>query len=139
MWKMVLLMVVGLSGGFIVAGGVIALMVGLGIITRFAGITHAAKHVKIYETGILLGAVCGNILSVYETGVPFGTAGLAVTGIFFGIFVGAWILALAEIVNIFPIFTRRAGIIKGYSWMILAIAIGKSVGSMLHFYMRWGL
>ena len=44
--KQIIPAVVGLSGGFVIAGGVIALMVGLGIITRFVGITHTAKHVK---------------------------------------------------------------------------------------------
>ena len=41
----VLLGVIGLSSGFIVAGGVIALIVGLGIITRYAGITHTGQKV----------------------------------------------------------------------------------------------
>ena len=40
------LALVGFSGGFIVAGGVVALMVGLGIITRFIGISRTAKHIR---------------------------------------------------------------------------------------------
>ena len=44
--KQIIPAIVGLSGGFVIAGGVIALMVGLGIITRFVGITHTAKHVN---------------------------------------------------------------------------------------------
>ena len=54
--------VIGLSGGLVIAGGVIALMVGLGIITRFAGITHTAGQVKKYESAIFFGALFGNIL-----------------------------------------------------------------------------
>ncbi|MFR7718703.1 MAG: hypothetical protein ACLU3N_08765 [Lachnospiraceae bacterium] len=38
--------VTGFSSGFIVAGGVVALMVGLGIITRFIGISHTAAHIR---------------------------------------------------------------------------------------------
>ncbi len=131
--------VIGLSGGLVIAGGVIALMVGLGIITRFAGITRTAGQVKKYESAIFFGALFGNILTVYQTEVPLGTAGLAVMGIFSGIFVGGWILALAEIVNIFPIFARRIGITKGCSLIVIAIAAGKTVGSLYHFYMRWGI
>lgn len=137
MWIQVGLAVIGLAGGFVVAGGVIALMVGLGVITRFVGITHTAKHVMLYETGILLGGIFGDLLSVYQISVPFGSAGLAVLGLFCGIFVGGWILALAEVVNIFPVFARRAGITKGFSVVVIAIAVGKVMGSMLHFYMRW--
>lgn len=139
MWEQGILSVIGLAGGLVVAGGVIALMVGLGVITRFVGITRTAKRIKVYETAILFGSLYGDLLSIYRIELPFGIAGLAVMGIFFGIFVGGWILALAEVVNIFPIFARRVGITKGFSMIVLAIAFGKTVGSLLHFYMRWGL
>ena len=133
--KQIIPAVVGLSGGFVIAGGVIALMVGLGIITRFVGITHTAKHVKEYETAILAGAIFGNLLTVHQIRIPLGIFGL----VLMGIFVGGWILALAEIVNIFPIFARRIGITKGYSLIVIAIAVGKTAGSLYHFYRRWGM
>mgnify|MGYP000043303530 CR=1 FL=1 len=135
--KQIIPAIVGLSGGFVIAGGVIALMVGLGIITRFVGITHTAKHVKGYETAILAGAIFGNLLTVHQIRIPLGIFGLVLMGVLFGIFVGGWILALAEIVNIFPIFARRIGITKGYS--VIAIAVGKTAGSLYHFYRRWGM
>ena len=74
--KQIIPAVVGLSGGFVIAGGVIALMVGLGIITRFVGITHTAKHVKEYETAILAGAIFGNLLTVHQIRIPLGIFGL---------------------------------------------------------------
>lgn len=135
--EQVLLGVIGLSSGFIVAGGVIALIVGLGVITRYAGITHTGKHVLLYEDAVLLGAIFGNLLTVYFVRIPLGQIGLGVMGLFFGIFVGGWILALAEVVNIFPIFARRIGLTKGMSIIIICIAAGKLAGSLLHFLMRW--
>ena len=145
--KQIIPAVVGLSGGFVIAGGVIALMVGLGIITRFVGITHTPKHVKEYETAILAGAIFGNLLTVHQIRIPLGIFGWGwesmaaakVILVLFGIFVGGWILALAEIVNIFPIFARRIGITKGYSLIVIAIAVGKTAGSLYHFYRRWGM
>ncbi len=127
----------GLSGGLIVAGGLIALLVGLGAITRFIGITHTAAHVRLYENAILLGGIFGNWMTVYHPSVSFGIPGLLLLGSFFGIFVGGWIMALAEMVNIFPIVARRAGLVKGVSMVVIAIALGKTVGSLLHFSMRW--
>lgn len=133
----ILLGLIGLSSGFIVAGGVMALSIGLGIFTRYAGITHTGKRVRLYEDAVLLGGIAGDIMTVYKISVPLGVVGLAVSGLCFGIFVGSWILALAEIVNIFPVFFRRAGVTKGTSLIILAIAAGKVLGSLLHFYMGW--
>jgi stage V sporulation protein AB len=135
--EQILLGVTGLSGGLIVAGGVIALLVGLGAITRFIGISHTAAHVRIYEDAILLGGIFGNWMTVYHPMVPLEIPGLMLLGSFFGIFVGGWIMALAEMVNIFPIVARRTGLVKGVSVVVIAIALGKTVGSLLHFYMRW--
>lgn len=135
--KQIFLGIVGLSGGLVVAGGVIALMVGLGVITRFAGLSHCAKHVWIFEDAICLGALFGTIMTTYKPDLPLNVPGLLILGFFSGIFVGGWILALAEIVNIFPILTRRIGLTKGLSIVIIAIALGKTLGSLLHFYMRW--
>lgn len=130
--------VTGFSSGFIVAGGVVALMVGLGIITRFIGISHTAAHIRASENAILLGTIVGTILTVYEVSLPIGSWVLVIAGLFMGAFVGGWIMALAEIVNVFPVYCRRLGITKGTSWIVIFLAVGKTLGSLFHFYMRWG-
>ena len=126
MKEQIFLGVIGFSGGLVIAGGVIALMAGLGVITRFIGISHTAKHVRIFEDAILLGSVFGTLMTVYQPTIPLDAAGLAVLGLFSGIFVGGWILALAEIVNIFPILTRRIGLTKGLS-LVAAERAGESL------------
>lgn len=135
--KNFVLWMVGLGGGFLVAGGVIALIVGLGIVTRFTGITHTALHSRLYETVILFGALFGIALSVYQVRIPAGRIGLAVQGFSAGMYVGGWIMALAEVVNMFPIFSRRIGLTKGSSHIVVSIAIGKIIGSLLQFFMSW--
>ncbi len=134
----VFITLVGFSSGFIVAGGVVALMVGLGIITRFIGISHTADKIFQYEDAILLGAVAGTLLTVYDLSLPVGAWILGIGGLFIGIFVGGWIMALAEVINVFPVYCRRLGITKGLSWIVITMAVGKTAGSLLGFYMRWG-
>ncbi len=144
MTEQIFLGIVGFSSGFLVSGGVVALMIGLGVITRFIGITHTAKRVELYEDAILAGAVAGTVLTVFEVKpcavIPgmIGMAALILFGVFMGIFVGGWIMALAEVINVFPVFCRRFGIVKGMSWLVIALALGKTAGSLMHFYMRWG-
>ena len=55
-----------------------------------------------------------------------------------GIFVGCWAMALAEMLNVFPIFIRRMKIIKSVPYLILGIAVGKTVGALLFFANHWG-
>lgn len=133
-----LLGLIGFASGFIVAGGEVALMVGLGIIVRFIGISHTAGRIRYYEDAILLGAVAGTILTTYNISIPVGVWILIPLGVFTGIFVGGWIMALAEVINVFPVYCRRLGITKGLSWIVITIAVGKILGSLLHFYRRWG-
>lgn len=128
---------IGFSGGFLVAGGVVALMVGLGILSRFIQMSHTSKRVWLYEDCILLGGIAGTILTVYRVPVPLGIAGILMLGVCSGIYVGGWIMALAEIIHVFPVFARRLGLIKGTGCIILSIALGKITGSMFHFFMRW--
>ncbi len=144
MTEQIFLGIVGFSSGFLVAGGVVALMIGLGVITRFIGITHTAKRVELYEDAILAGTAAGTILTVFDIKphavIPgiIGVTALVLFGVFMGLFVGGWIMALAEVVNVFPVFCRRFGIVKGMSWLVIALALGKTAGSLMHFYMRWG-
>lgn len=132
-----ILWLIGLGGGMLIAGGVIALIVGLGILNRFAGITHTAKHTMLYETMVLAGSMYGVLLTVFGVRMPFGRMGLLVQGLAAGIYVGSWIMALAEVVRIFPIFARRVGLTKGISMVVIAVALGKTTGSLLQFYMGW--
>lgn len=133
-----LLTLIGFSAGFIVSGGVVALMIGLGVIVRFIGITHTASKVMYYEDAIFFGAAAGTILTVFEISWKLSELLLIPAGLFVGIFVGGWILALAEVINVFPVYCRRLGIVKGISWIVICIAAGKVCGALYHFYMHLG-
>ena len=76
-------------------------------------------------------------LGVYGLTMPGGKWIVPVFGLFSGIFVGCWSMALAEILNIFPIFIRRIKILKCVPWLIFGMALGKSLGALLFFYKRW--
>ena len=126
--------IVGFGGGMIAAGGMVALLIGLGITPRFAGITHTADRILLYEDFTMLGAVAGNVLQLYEPSLAVGKIGLAVYGLGAGMFLGAWILALAEMVDVFPIAIRRLKIKVGVPLIIVTVAAAKICGSLLYFY-----
>ena len=133
----VFLGLIGASSGLLIAGGVVAMMVGLGIITRFIGIAHLAKRVKLFESCICLGGLAGCLLTVYYPELPFRWPGLLLLGLFCGIFVGGWIMALAELLDVFPVVIRRLNLTKGNSWIVVTLAFGKMAGSLLGFYFHF--
>lgn len=138
MWvRQFIMALVGLSSGGIVAGGVFGFIVSLGVISDFADRTNTAKHVLLYEDAVACGCILGNLIVLYEIPLTWISSLLGVFGIFSGIFVGCWALALTEVLNVFPIFLRRINLTKGVEWFILGIAIGKIVGACIYFYFSW--
>ena len=138
MWiNWIILAFLGLSFGLAISAGLFAFLIGLGVVSDFADRTHTGKYVTLYEDCIVLGGILGNLFWTYEAEFLKGGWLLAGFGLLSGIFVGCWSMALADILNIFPIFIRRAKITTGLSWLIVGMALGKSLGALLYFYMRW--
>lgn len=133
LWKMVqkiLLAVVGLAGGVAVAAGIFALITMIGIIPRVAARLKTAKQVYAYETIIALGGTVGSVFTIYPVHFPVGQAGMAVLGVFAGMFVGCLSMALAESLRVIPLFTKRLRLSTGFPYLIFALALGKGLGSL---------
>ena len=138
MWgKQILLGILGLSAGMGTAAGLFSFIIGLGVVSDFADRTHTGEKILWYEDCIAAGGILGNLFWVYQIWIPGGRWLLSVFGLFFGIFVGCWSMALAEVLNIFPIFVRRIKLIKCIPFLILGMALGKGIGAIWYFYMRW--
>lgn len=140
--------------GLLSSGGVFTVFVTVGLVPRFADKTHTAYKIIWYENCIVAGAICGCIFSVYPdfftdilgraavSYIPawefWGEIILAIFGIFAGMFVGCFAIAIAEMLNTIPIFTRRISLGKGVGIVMLCLALGKTVGSLIYFYLRLG-
>ena len=132
MFQYIFLGFVGLCSGVIIAGGITGLLMGLSIVPRYAGITRTADHILLYEDLALLGTVTGNLFYLFRWKLPLGSPFLILYGIFSGIFLGGWIMALAEMADVFPIFTRRIRFQKWLSIVVLCVALGKATGSLIY-------
>lgn len=138
MWvREALLAVIGLSAGIVVAGGLFSFIIGLGVVSDFADRTHTGEHILLYEDSVALGGILGNIFWVYQISIPGGAWLVPVFGLLGGIFVGCWSMALAEILNVFPIFIRRVKLLRFIPYLILGIAFGKGFGAVLFFVKGW--
>lgn len=152
--KQLFLGVCGLSFGLLASAGVFTVLVSVGLIPRFAGKMHVAKKVFALEEAVVFGTLTGGFCSVFgrygEVGgfvlsrqiFGPGTVGvwkvigsifLCGGGFFAGMFVGCLALAIAEMLNSIPIFSRRIGFRHGLGVAIAAAALGKVAGSLLYF------
>ncbi|MBQ8279902.1 MAG: stage V sporulation protein AB [Roseburia sp.] len=135
MWSNhLILAAMGLVSGAATAAGTFAFVIIIGVVPRLIGKCHRAAGTMYFENAIILGAIIGCVWSVFPmVSVPFGRPMLMIYGLSAGIFVGCIAIALAEILNTFPIIFRRFHIKKGLFWVILSLAIGKMCGSFYYF------
>lgn len=152
--KQIFLAILGGSFGMMAAGGVFTVLVSVGLIPRFAGKFHVNKKVFLFEEAVVLGTLFGNFISVFDRYAGLGDAVLnnhifgnetesiwkiistlllILFGLFAGMFVGCLALAIAEMLDTIPIFARRTGLRHGLGFVILAVAMGKTAGSLIYF------
>ncbi|MEG1991770.1 MAG: stage V sporulation protein AB [Acetivibrio sp.] len=131
--KYILLVVIGISGGFAVGGGIFAFITKIGVFPRLADRTNTVKNIKLYENAIIWGGTLGNLILIFEFHPKMGILGLVTYGIFSGIYVGCLAMSLAEVLDVIPVFAERVGIKYGMAWIILSIALGKGLGAFYQF------
>ena len=142
----------GISFGLLSSAGVFTVFSTVGLVPRFAGKTHSAKEILLYENMIVLGTIIGGLISIWpETwnrafmrleeaaGAPsfwlvFQNFCLIVIGLFSGMFVGCFALSIAEMLDSIPIFTRRISFRKGIGLAVCSVAAGKLFGSLFYFW-----
>lgn len=132
--KWAVLVFIGLSSGFAVAGGIFAFVTMLGIVPRMAARTHTGKHILCYERMIILGGTLGNIWLLFYIPVPGTPLLMALYGLGAGIYVGCLIMALAEMLRLLPILVNRIQIKEGFPLLVAALAIGKFLGVIFQYF-----
>lgn len=151
MFRYLLLIIMGVSYGTLAAAGVFTVLIAVGLVPRFAGETHTSRYVLLYEEMVVFGTITGSFMSIFseysqvgaylQDRLPdmeglwlgLGNVALVFFGLFCGMFVGCLALAIAEMLDSIPIFTRRVSLRHGIGLVILAMAIGKLLGSVLYF------
>lgn len=152
MFKEWFLVFVGCSFGLLSSAGVFTVFSTVGLVPRFAGKTHSAKEILLYENMIILGTIIGGLMSIWPNtwnrtfmrleevaGFPsfwliFQTFCLIVIGLFSGMFVGCFALSIAEMLDSIPIFTRRISFRKGIGLAVCSVAAGKLCGALFYFW-----
>lgn len=130
--KLLVLALFGVSSGMLSAAGLFAVITSVGLINRFAKVTKTTQYIQLYEEMIILGATLGNLAFLFNWKITVELWGTAIIGLICGIFVGCFVICLAETIRALPIFIRRARIANGVGYIILAIALGKGVGNILY-------
>ncbi|WP_058307530.1 stage V sporulation protein AB [Gracilibacillus massiliensis] len=123
---------IGFGSGLIVGSGFVAFLTVLGIIPRLVQLSKSINWMNYYQASVIIGALLGTYLTFTDYTIKSSYIVLAFWGLLHGVFIGMLAAALTEVLNVFPILMKRLGIDKELLWFLMAIVIGKIVGSLFH-------
>ncbi|WP_010172987.1 stage V sporulation protein AB [Bacillus coahuilensis] len=126
------IMLVGLAGGLAVGSGFVAFLTVLGVIPRLTQLTKTMKFIQAYEWAVISGALMGGVFSLLEPSFSFHPFLLVLLGLLSGTFIGMLAAALTEVLNVLPILAKRVGIDEKIVILLMAIVLGKVLGSLFH-------
>ena len=122
--------IIGFSGGLAVGSGFVAFLTVLGIIPRLIQLSRTAHLLKVYTACVVLGSIVGTFFSFTNVTWSHPVILLSLWGIFHGIFNGMLAAALTEVLNVFPLISKRIGLEAKMITLIMAVVFGKIVGSL---------
>ncbi len=143
--KSAILFGAGLCSGLGVAAGVFAFFLVMRVVPRMIQKANLNHKVIFIESVLMRGILFGTILSLFLWRkkwlyVLLGKSLLTIYGLSAGIFAGCIAVALAEILDTFPIFFHRLHLKEYLSeGLLFVMAVGKMVGSLFYFMGGYGI
>lgn len=132
--KALILIILGFGGGVVISGAVFAFIAIIGVVPRLAQKTRTENYIPFYEEAIIIGGIWGTSTLLIDYYLPIPKIFIVILCLMIGIFYGCLAVSLAEVLNVIPILTRRGGLKKGLSYFIIALAMGKLLGSVLYYF-----
>lgn len=126
-----LVLFIGLCGGLATGAGYVAFITVLGVIPRLVSMTKSASRLPAYELALIAGVLVGTIFHISGFHIAVPVVLTAVVGLLSGLFIGMAAAALTEVLNVFPILARRAGLYSDTNALMLAVALGKTAGALV--------
>ncbi|MEW6244696.1 MAG: stage V sporulation protein AB [Bacillota bacterium] len=123
----------GVAEGMLVGTAWIALLSLLDVVPRLVSLTRSARWFRVYEGAIVAGGITAGIADSIAFRLTLPPVIPAVVGLLMGFFVGLFTAALAEVLNVLPIISRRFGMKEFTGWLVVALTLGKTIGALLQF------
>jgi stage V sporulation protein AB len=128
----VLIILIGLGGGFIVGGSFAAFIVLLEIIPRLTHISQTHDYKILYQYAYILGVVLSTIVYFADFSIQLNNIVVGIIGLIFGTYIGVFSSALAEVLNVVPVMAKKFRLKNELEFIIYALILGKIAGSLFY-------
>lgn len=137
--KIILPIVASFSGGALVGGAYTAFFTLVKLFPRFIQFTETEKYSIYYEFVFTIGSILFTFIYFSDSFyINIGEIGVFIIGLLFGIFIGAFSSALAEILNVVPVLTNKFKLRDHIKFISASLGLGKVCGAIYYFIVYLG-
>lgn len=136
--KYILAAISSFSGGVVVGGAIAALITLIQVMPRLMQLTETRQYLKLYEDFFIAGTFIFSLLYFTDYYIKVGNFIIVILGLIFGTFVGIFGSAIAETLDVLPIISKKFKIKKKFEAIVIALLIGKTLGSLYYFIVYMG-
>lgn len=127
----IVMILIGIGGGLLEGAGVASFLAVLDIVPRLTQLTNSYKYVSFYQNILIISSVSVTLGLFFNIKLYLSKFLLIPIGLFFGMYIGLLAGALAEILNVIPVLERRLKLKKNIYYPMIAISLGKVIGSLI--------
>lgn len=127
-----LAIIIGLSGGLVVGAAFAGFISMLEIIPRLVHISRTYEYKILYQNAFSLGVITFTIVYLFDYNIKLNNIMVAIIGIIFGTFIGMFSSALAEVLNVIPVLSKKLKVKDELKIIIYALLFGKVAGSLYY-------
>lgn len=127
-----LAIILGLSNGLVVGAVFAGFISMLDIIPRLVQISRTFEYRILYQNAFSMGVLAFTIIYLFDLNVELNNIVVAILGLIFGTFIGIFSSALAEVLNVIPVMSKKLKIKDELKIIIYALLFGKIAGSLYY-------
>lgn len=128
----ILLPVIAFGGGVAVGSAAAAFITILLILPRLAQVTDTREYIKIYQSTIVFSFIVSMFIYFTDIHMTLPKYFMILIGLIYGTFVGLLSSALAEVLNVIPVLSKKIKIKDSLKYVIWALMAGKVAGSLFY-------
>lgn len=132
MIKEILLVLIGISTGITIGSAAAAFLTLLRLVPRMAQITESNRHIKLFQHSITIGAIIFSFIHFLDFSLKLNKYFAIPVGLIMGTFLGLFSSALAEVLNVIPVFAKKFKLKHELKFVIGALIFGKLAGSLFY-------
>ena len=137
MMKNVLVAIIAFGGGLTAGSAAAAFLALLEVIPRLMQISDTRDYIKLYQGVLTFGFVLFTLIYFSDFHLNLSKYLAIPAGILYGMFIGIFSSALAEVLNVIPVLAKKLKLRDHLIYVIYTLMAGKIVGSLYYWiYMK---